>query len=167
MYSTKKIFLGIFLCQKPVKREATEGSSIEFIGYRIWSKIAGHFYSQGTNCRAFSIFWLVFQISTSKIGVVKLYETVCANGRQGKKTCQISKYPDRLYIISGMFRLNFTTIRQICVPYMIHSKSMYSSKTVMRITVTRFKCFMVVTATITILATRLRSKCDWEAVKSL
>ena len=37
------------MSQEPVRRESTEGSSIEFIGYLIPSKMTAQSYSQGIN----------------------------------------------------------------------------------------------------------------------
>ena len=49
------------MCQEPVRRETTEGSSIEFIGYRIpqSSKMGTQSYSQGINQQSVSGFFAI------------------------------------------------------------------------------------------------------------
>ena len=94
----KNALLAMFsfsMCQEAVRRETTEGSSIEFIGYRIPPHEQNgctvlFTRRQSTKvCRAFSIFWLVIEIFTSKVGVAKICETCCVNGHLGEKVLNI------------------------------------------------------------------------------
>ena len=68
--------------REAVRRETTEGSSIEFIGYRIlpYQKngctVLFPRHQSTKVCRAFSIFSLVVEISTSLNGVAKNMQDV-------------------------------------------------------------------------------------------
>ncbi|CAH3045689.1 unnamed protein product [Pocillopora meandrina] len=63
--------------QEPVRRETTEGSSIEVIGYRMpqheqtGCTVSFTRYQSTNACRAFSIFRVVVLISAFKVGVAK------------------------------------------------------------------------------------------------
>ena len=78
------------MCKEAVRREATEGSSIDLFGYRIpqydqnGCTVLFTRHQSTKVCRAFWIFRLVIEIFTSKAGVAKICETCCVNGRHGK-----------------------------------------------------------------------------------
>ena len=82
-------------CQAAVRRETTEGSSIEFIGYPIpqyeQNGCTVLFTRQLSTevCRAFSIFWLVIEILTSKVGVAENMQDALRKWRHGKNVLNI------------------------------------------------------------------------------
>ena len=87
------------MCQEVLRHETTEGSSIEFIGYRILQ------YEQNgctvlftrhqlTNvCQAFSIFWLVISIFTSKVGVANNMRDVLRKRTPQEKCVKYQNFP--------------------------------------------------------------------------
>ena len=74
---TIPVMFSFSMCQEAVRRKTTEGSSIEFIAYRIPQEqgdctVLFTRHQSRKVCRAFSIFWLVIEIFTSKFGVAKI-----------------------------------------------------------------------------------------------
>ena len=103
MYFTKKnTILARFsfsMCQEAVRRETTVGSSIEFIGYRIPPReqngctVLFTMHQSTKVCRAFSIFWLVIEIFTSKVGVAKNMRDVLRKWTPRGKGVKYQNFP--------------------------------------------------------------------------
>ena len=104
-------------CQEPVRRETTEGSSIEFIGYQMpyHKQMAAQSYSQGINQLGVSGFFdTLIMIGYLKLEQLDLCEACCVNGRTGR-ILQLSKFSNMFSfnIILGMIWRNLTKIGQI------------------------------------------------------
>ena len=69
--------------------------------------------------QAFSIFWLVIETFPSKDGIAKNMQDTLCKLTPREKCAEVSKLPGTLWFVinSGMFWRNFTTIRQIYIPY--------------------------------------------------
>ena len=98
----KNTILAMFsfsMCQETVRRETTEGSSIEFIGYRIppheqnGCTVLFTRHQSTKVCRAFSIFWLVIEIFTSKVGVAKNMRDVLRKWTPRGKGVKYQNFP--------------------------------------------------------------------------
>ena len=87
------------MCQEAISRETTEGSSIEFIGYRIpqykqnGCRVLFPRHQSTKVCRAFSIFWLVIEIFTSKVGVAKNIQDALRKSMPREKCVKYQKFP--------------------------------------------------------------------------
>ena len=111
------------MCQEPVRRQTTEGSSIEFIGYLIQQyeqndcTVLFTRHQSTKVCRAFSD--QLSRYSHLKLQQLKMCETCCVNGRHAKNMLNItiSRHPLVYYYLWNVLAKSVTKIRRICIPY--------------------------------------------------
>ena len=126
-------------CQEPVRRETTEGSSIEFIGYRIpqYERMVARSYSQGSNQRkCVGLFRFSDWLSRNphlKVELLKICETCCVNGRHAKNVLNL-KFPTHFGLSLSLECSGEISRQSVEFAYPINSLKvdMYSSQNHMR-----------------------------------